>query len=513
MIFDRGLKDKWLIIPIIVLAVSLLIRIYWSFINLQAYPFEHIPDAKNHMSYLFFLAKYGFHQVVTDHWNGFVLFAGYPPGWHFFTLPAYYLTNNIATATFLSLVQSLGVGFLAIFFLGRLIKISAIQRALLFLLFFANPVVQDYIQIGRYPEFLGWVLFIPFFTLILWYRNHKLDTKFLVFVPLYSFILLTHVYTLFIASFLILSLFLVKDFKEKVIISLLTLLSFILTSFWWYDFYNTMVIRMGIKGGEELLHQGSIVSYNTLILLCFLILFYFYYRSCKNKKRELLFYSPLLILSLLMLFRLTPFIPLLNSLWIMPSNMFFLFVTICLFFQIDFSTAPLIKKVLPALLIVLSVSIFVFSFIRVDYSIPKPSDDPQFSETLQILPEVEGRYMFIDQYKVRDYLPNKLSFASARTMIYASVYYNLSTPFGLTHPGGIVPTNMRDTYTKFYGCGGPLGDCLPNIKPLNCDLINEVAEEQNVNSLITYDKYCDLLEQCSYKEKIRKENVCLYIIR
>lgn len=515
MISNHDLKDEWFIIPVIILFAILLIRVYWTFIRIQEYPFERIPDAGNHIIFLFFLVKYGFHQLVPNYWNGFILFSNYTPGWHFLSLPLYYLTKDVVFATFLSLVQSLSLGLIFVFILGHLMRLSIIKRIVFFLLFFASPPIMDYMQIGRYPELTGWVLFIPFFTLIMWYKDHKLNKKFLLFIPLYSIILLTHVYVLYVASFLVISLFLIKKFKEKVIIVLSFLLSLILTSFWWnkaFVFMFTNTNTRSLKGSFELLDTGSIISYNTLILVSFLIVFYFYFKSYgKIKKRELLFYSPLLILSLLILTRLIVLVPVLNTAFIMPYNMFFLFMTIYLFFNIDWKIVPVIlKRVFPIFLIILAVSMFTFSFMRVDYS--KRPHSLLREEFLSILPYIEGRYIPISVEGLTGEIPYDLpKICDCHVMDYAIMYYNLSTPLGTTHPGGIVPTNVKETFKQLYGCSELWEECPKERKALDCETIKYIGINQNVRSLISSDDGCDLLKKCGFKEKIKKEKVCLFL--
>lgn len=514
MIFDKGLKDKWFILPIIFLSASLLIRIYWTFINLRSYPFESMPDAGNHIITLFFLAKYGFHQIVPNIWNGIVLFDRIYPGLYYYSLPLYYLTNNAVSAIFLSLIQSLGLGFIFIFFLGRFMKISFVKRVAFFLFVFASPIIMDYMQIGRYAELTGWVLFIPFFTCIMWYKNHRINKKFLIFVILYSVIILTHHFVMFVSSIFIIPLFLVKKLKERVIIGLSVILAFILTSFWWIKAFPFM-FRLGtyLKGSSELVQAGSIISYNTIIISGFLILFYIYYKSCENKKEELLFYSPLLILSLLILTRLIVLIPILNMGFIMPYNMFFLFMCIYLFFNINFRIIPQLKRMIPVFLIILTISMFIFSFLRVDYSI---SRSPVREEFLSILPEVEGRYIFVTKTMMNPYLfphyfPKQYD---DNVMDYAIIHYNLSTPFGTTIlTGARAPEYMQETTKRLYGCGDAWAECKKeDIIPPDCNTIKDISTEQNVRSLLASDEDCDFLKECGYKEKLRKRRACLFII-
>ena len=512
---NKGLKDKWLILPIIILSLNLIIRLYWTFINLKAYPFDKTSDAGNHIIYLFFLVKNGFYNLVPNYWDGFILFSKYLPGWYFFALPFYYITRDVIIATFFALLCAFFLAFIFILILGKFMKISFMKRVGFFLLVFASPVILDYLEIARYPELLAWIFFIPFFSLILCYKNQILDKKFLIIIPLYSLIILTHVYTLVVSSFLLISLFLIKSFKEKLIIIGSFLLSIILTSFVWYKFLIfTLSNYSKYKSSFELLDIGSFWSYNTLILIAFLVIFYVYYRTCENKQRELLFYSPLIILSLLILARLIPFIPIINSFPIMPYNVFFLFLTFYLFFNLNFKSVPhLIRRAVPILLVIFSFMIFVFSFMRVDYNPPEPTTLQK--DLFSIVPDIEGRYLFIankGMQVVPAYNNAIPEIYSTKIMDYATMNYNLSTPFGTTFPGGIVPQEMGEIFETMYGCTGPLEECPDKKEPPNCEALREIVISQDVKSLIAAKEDCNFLVSCGYKEKITKKEVCLFIV-
>lgn len=506
---NKKLKDEWFILPIIFLSLSLVFRFCWTFIQLSAYPSEGISDASNHISFLFFLIKYGFHEVVPNYWNGFVLFSRYAPVWHFLALPSYYLTGSIVWATFISLIQNLGLGLaFFIFFIGRLIKISIIKSIAFFLLFFASPLALDYMQIGRYPELTAWILFIPFFALIIWYMNQKIDLRFfLLFIPSYSLVLLTHTYTFFIVSFLLIGLCLIKNFKEKLLIILAFILSLAVTSFWWKKSVIFMLSNVSnYKASFELLDAGSIISYNTIILISFFTISYIY---LKDKKEEILFYCPFLIFGFLLLTRLVVLIPVINNFYIMPYNMFFLFLTLFLFFKTDFRKIPYqLRRFCPIILILLTLGVFIFSSTDVNYyKRPLPLRD----ELLSLLPYIEGRYIFLTSERMGEEIPHSSpKIYDVQVMDYAIIHYNLSTPFGTHHPAGVVRNNMKDDFSRIYGCKGAWEEeC--QTKSLDCDTIKDFVIEQDIKSLIIPNEDSLLLKSCGYKEKVKRTKVSLFL--
>jgi len=99
-------------------------------------------------------------------------------------------------------------------------------------------------------------------------------------------------------------------------------------------------------------------------------------------------------------------------------------------------------------------------------------------------------------------------------MDYGLMNYNLSTPLGTFFPGeGIaIEEGMRDYVKALYGCKDAQGECqAETIKDIDCDIIKSIVLEQNVKSLIAYDKDCEFLRNCGYSEKTRKNKACLFL--
>src|SRR3989344_2436430 len=111
-------NDKWLYIPIIILAINLLIRIIDQSKITYIFPLDLTNDGSSYISLLFFLDKCGFHNFCSYWYNGFISFQLTPPGWYFFTYPLLLIFNNYQVAYFVSIIIIFLLSFYAILKFG-----------------------------------------------------------------------------------------------------------------------------------------------------------------------------------------------------------------------------------------------------------------------------------------------------------------------------------------------------------------------------------------------------------
>ncbi|MBU4502549.1 MAG: hypothetical protein KKA79_08175, partial [Nanoarchaeota archaeon] len=112
------LKEKYYLFGIIGLIIIFLSK-FISFTKLLINcSILKIGDLSDHIPEIYFLAKYGYLNIVPDWYNGFRLFEAYPPGWSFFVYPFYYLFNNLEAAVYIACILLYAIGFSAIFILG-----------------------------------------------------------------------------------------------------------------------------------------------------------------------------------------------------------------------------------------------------------------------------------------------------------------------------------------------------------------------------------------------------------
>ena len=209
---ELSIEDKYLYFPLILLGIYLLIRLIDQSALITNFPLGKTNDVAPYMTLLYFLANYGYHQLVPYWQGGFVLFQLYPPGWFYFSLPIYTATKNILVTTFISLITMLVIIFLMFLYFGKALGMSITKRIFFFIFLFANPIsIGNFIRLSRVTELFGWMfLFFIIFICII-YKNRKIDYKFIIlFIISYFLLMFSHPGIMLLAPLPILSLFLIK---------------------------------------------------------------------------------------------------------------------------------------------------------------------------------------------------------------------------------------------------------------------------------------------------------------
>ena len=316
------ISNKLFYIPVFLLFGNLISRLINQSKILNMFPLDTVNDWSAYIALLNFLDKCGFHNFCTYWYNGFTSFIITQPGWYFFTYPIYLISKNYMVASFISMIIIFILSFIVIYKFGYVFKIDKEKRILFYLLLFANAAsIGNYIRLGRIPEFFAFFLFILITFIILYYKDKKMDFNFTLIVPIYSLLLISHQTFAILGSLMWTALFLVKGNKEKLYIILLAALSLILASFWLIPYISTFFNTVGVDKpiGINILSFDKEYLLETIftfiIPLVFLFIFYLYIKRSKYDKREIIFYSPVLFISLLFLFRLTAFIPILNYIY------------------------------------------------------------------------------------------------------------------------------------------------------------------------------------------------------
>ncbi|MBU2633706.1 MAG: hypothetical protein KJ674_00520 [Nanoarchaeota archaeon] len=487
------LKDKVFYLPIIILALYFIIRLIDQSKIMWIFPFDFTNDISSHMAKIFFLAKYGYHQLVPYWYNGYLLFKFYPPAWFYFTLPLYYLTKNVQIATFISILLIYTIGFIFIYILGKQENISKIKRVAFFLFFFANPLaIGHLLRVGRTPEMFAWLMMIPFIIIIFFYKKRTIDKKFFLLIPFYGLILLSHQTVFIISNTLLLSLILIKRNKKELIkIILIIILTAILTSFWWFPFVfnisESSIIQPTYNFANRLLDFDkqlwveNIISF--FIPLTFLILFYFYWIGKKKSKKELMFFLPEIFIAILFLFRLVSFIPLLNFIYPDVYNLFFIFISIFFILKTKFNKK--IKKYIPLLLLSIIIVSSLFSIFYTPWFTKNTKLD---QETISVFPYIDNKFITVGY----DESYGKAFYS------YAPIYYNLETPSGWSSQ------EINKNYLN------KIKEIKIQFEKKDCKGFINVLKELNTTYVIAHDDNCNFLKDCDLKEKIKKERVCLY---
>ncbi len=493
----KKLEKKWLYLPIILLLLFLIVKLTEKTQIVNEFPFDRTNDLSSYMGNLYFLHEYGYHELVPNWYNGmYKLFEVYPPAWYYFTYPFYLITGKVESAAMLSIFLMLVIGFILIWKLGAKFGLSRIERTAFFAFVFANPMaIGNFIRLGRPHELFAWISFIAFFFILLKYKDRKLDRNFLWIIIPYSLVLLSHTGVFVLTDTLFLSLILIKNWREWKYLILSGLVAALLTSFWWIDFLKGLargsVLAEIYSFSQRLLslRPDYIVENVTSLItpIAFLIIFYFFYKTNKDRK-ELLFFLPHLILAGLFLTRIITFIPVYNRIYPDIYNMLFIISGSYLLFKIDYAKiGAMWRNLIITGLVFLPILAIIAYLVLIPGFVHHTQDD---KETLELLEQVEGKFLIL----------NSSSLAQA-FYTYGAVYHNLSTPFGWSDPS--VPA---DYVNRLY-----------RVQTLaekdNCkELVNEL-KYFNTTSVITYREYCEVLKICRLKEKIKKEHSCLYLVK
>ena len=457
------------------------------------FPLDQINDMSSYMAQLFFLKSCGFHNICNYWYNGFISFSFSPPGWYFFSYPFYLITGDVKLALFISQIISYTLAFLIIFFLfGKNLNLSYKKRIIYFLFTFANAIViGSFIRLGRVHELLTWVLFLFLLFLFLYYKENKLNINFFIVPLIFSLILITYPSTAVLASLLFLGLFLIKPWKERIYIIIAYLISLIIASFWLIPFIlniskssiphlkqATWVFQ--ISGGNLYTFIASLI-----IPLLVLITFYFYYLGIKNKK-EIIFFSPILVLSILFLLKLTAFLPIINTIFPDPLMIFMIFF-IGLFLLKTKTNKKVINLLISLFIIAFLITSSAFSLFYTKGFI-NPNNELN-RDILKSINQVETSFVILGN------IP-KTSYEKA-IYSYAAIYKNKSTPEGW-YPQ-LAERHYVEEIREYM-----------DTKNLNCNDHKNFFKKFNVTDIIYIKGIKNELEECNLKIKHETDTVYLF---
>ncbi len=479
-------------IPIAIFSFIMLYVLAISSYLLKYFPLRSAGDMGIHIANIFFLDSYGFHGIVQNWYNGFKLFELYSPGFSYLGLIIQELTNNYLLTIYIALIVIYLIGFIGIYFICKYQGINKRNMLLFFLAFFFNYILAVYaIRTGRFPELLAWSFFTLFFFAVICYKDTILNKNAIFIAILYALLMLTHVYVFVVASILMVSLLMVKKNKERLMLVFLALLALAATSFWLVPFFHaSQNVTDGAAeygAGTELIDLSTIISTNTAIGLLFIIVFVFYARE---NKKDIPFYTPILILDLLLLSRLIYFIPIFRSVPTTPYNVFFAFVSLFLLFKI--ANAKVQKIAIIGLAIFAIFSAAYTLNIDVDYK--HTELDREFFD---IFAKIEGKYFILD--KGPDVYHEKMA-------SYAAAYYNLSTPIGYFREYErlkYAAENNSKALLKYE-----LDEIRGQFNKEDCQFIAGL-NMLGVNEIIVQKSRCDLAKKCGLKEKYLTKSLCL----
>lgn len=495
-------KDKFrlpVIISIIILFLYFLIRLINQSQMTYVFPIDaYANDYSSHIAHLYFLDVYGYGNVVPNWYNGnYPLFAFYPPLWHFFTLPWYYLSGDVLAATFISLILMYIIGFLLIYFFSKLNNVSRLESVLFWLFFFANPIaIGVFLRLGKMPEMFGWLFFILFATAIFYYKDRKIDWRFLIiFTLVYTLFMYAHTLVFIISSFLVISLFLVKKtWRERAYIAISCLLTAVLTSPVWY---NLVTNASKISTSPSFFplkwlissSPGTITDKVTafVVPVIFWIIFYLYFVTNNKSKRILKFFIVPLIASVLYFSRILVFVPYLNRATPDMYNVFFIFLSCYMLFNIKVERLNLIvKKTLYFGLLLLPLIGVIISAFYTPWFYPHTKE---VNDTFYLVSFVDKNFLVLNP-------PRQVS--AVGTYSYGAIYYNTSTPSGWSPLNLTLEDRQRLQQPDI---------CLDRS---DCNCLKDSLSVIKTKQVISYSNSCTVFEACRFRKIKEQGDACLY---
>src|SRR3989344_4857550 len=88
------MSKKLLYIPLAIFSAIMAYVLAVSSYLAKYFPLWSAGDLPIHIANIFFLDKYGFHSIVPNWYNGFMLFELYSPGWSYLGLFLQKITGN-----------------------------------------------------------------------------------------------------------------------------------------------------------------------------------------------------------------------------------------------------------------------------------------------------------------------------------------------------------------------------------------------------------------------------------
>lgn len=488
-------KKNWLLFPALLLIANLIFRFINQSKMLFSFPLEG-TDWPTHIFELWALAKYGFHGLVSNWYNGYILFQSYTPGWYFFALPFMWLTKNVLYATYLSVVAIFVLIAIGLYYFCKTEKISKRNFVIFFALLMANALsISNFIRNGRVTELFAWSIFIFLMIFIFYYKNKPIDIKFILLAPLFALLIISHFVVPLLFSIVLLGFFLVKPLIEKIYVILTVLSSLLLSSFWWFPFITNLKDSYitELKYSSRILSLSDPINFVlvTLIPIIFMIGFYLYWQSKDKSTKELLFFSPILIFGVLFTFKLTAFIPILDRIYPHPAIMFFLFFILYFMFKIDWRKYKILNKL---------ATIFVFILILVSFAVnvvhtPLVHEYGEIeTDVLSVLPNIDEKYIILGETPEH--------FFNFAIYSYGAIYHDLKSSWG----GWQTTAYSNEYYNQIVQVWSAFTS-------KDCENLAENLLELDTTEILSFQDNCQILDSCECEKIIQKGEVCLYKIK
>jgi hypothetical protein len=238
-----------------------------------------------------------------------------PPLWFFFNNAVYTLVQPLLTATYVSIFLAYAIGFTFIFLWARSERLSFIEMTPIL----TNPIaVVWFLIFGRYPEMMGWIMFLPVIPLALRYGRREVDRWSLLLIPALA-LAFTHYLGILFSMYLLPTVV----WRRPKLIPHIFLAGLILIGYLYVtDAYVADVYMDNPSASMKLLIQDH--GYLNQKVMSFLIPLAFLSTVLIVDKKDLITLAPSYLVALLLFSRILCLIPYLNRMKAFTYNIYFL---------------------------------------------------------------------------------------------------------------------------------------------------------------------------------------------
>lgn len=486
-------SDKIFVLPILLFAVNFIYRLVDAAKLITTFPLDYVNDLASYVALVHFFDVYGFLQNVPNWFNGFILFNTYPPGWVVYDWLFYKVLGNLLLATYVSTLVLYVLGFIAIYLIGKELRLSSIKRVALFLFVFANPmVIGAVLKQGRLPSFMAYILFAYIFYLALYFKDRRIDWRIIFLGLVFSLLLLTHQPETILSGVFLLGLLLVKKWKERFAVASVLFFGVVFASFWLIPFfYYTSTLHFLKIGFANWLFNFDGFFWNNVIgiilSLSLFVLFFISYR--KNKFQQmLLFFAPVLVLNFLFITRIVSFLPVLKYVYPDPFNDFLMFFVALFLVALPYrKLRPLFKYAIVVGLLLFSAAGVYYNMTYTPFFVEHSKLDEDF---ISLIPLIEGKFLFFSTEQPSSY-PGAYN-------SYAAIYYNKS-----------VINGWGEMFKEYNYTLDLENELRGYFAQHSCTFIPFLVS-YNTTEILTYTEDCSyFVEECGLIEKAHAGDACL----
>lgn len=459
---------------------------------ITTFPLESLNDVSSYMVMLHFTHEIGYHGMVYKWYapEGFKLFETDAPGWYYFTLPIYLLVKDVKPATFISLIAIYIIFAILFLAIGKIEKLSKLETLAFFALFAFSPMaIGDYVRQMRMPQMFSWISLLVLFAIIFYYKDKKIDWKFMIIAPFIALLILSHQLETVLFFFAVIPcIFLIKSsFRERAIIALSGILGIFMSAFWLVPFILNSVNspKLEYAGSRWLLEFSTGFQFaniaGIMLGIALLAVFVLYLNKNQNWKQEALFFSPVIVIDLLFLSRLVVYLPIIKHVYIDAYMQFFAFFFLLILFKC-YKKFNFMKYVLA----LLPIGFILVSLLHTPWFVTPTQQD---LDSLKIFEHVNGSYGFAGDLPLELY-PMAL-------VCYTAIYTPLNSSTGWSLSESIEHRHKTAEYIQVF---------FDN----NEQDFLRLMRELKIDDVIAYGKDCEQLKSYNMHFKAKEGLLCLY---